>query len=104
MSSLESQLLATASRHLKALAREDPGFLWRKRHGSPMSVAGDPDITGLWRGHHFEMELKRPGETPTLLQAARLAQWARAGAHVFVIHSLPELKAAIDTLRSVVLC
>lgn len=99
---LESQLLATVTRHLKALARQDPTFVWRKRHGSAMGTSGDPDITGLWNGHHFEMELKRPGEQPTHLQRHRLAEWSRAGAHTFVIHSLPELLAAIDTLRKVV--
>lgn len=102
MSSLESQLLRLVERHLKALARTDPTFLWRKRHGSPFTVAGDPDIYGLWRGHHFEIELKRPGESPTLLQQYHLRQWQRAGAHAFVVHSLPELQHAIDTLRKVV--
>ncbi|PWT72768.1 MAG: hypothetical protein C5B60_09110 [Chloroflexi bacterium] len=99
---LEATLLRSVERHLKKLASQDPRLVWRKRHGSVFTTAGDPDITGLWAGRHFEMELKKTGESPTLLQHTRLAQWQRAGAHTFVIHSLSEFQAAIDTLRQVV--
>jgi hypothetical protein len=96
---LENQLLRTCERHLKALARADPTFTFRKRHGSPMALTGDPDLTGLWRGHHFEIELKRPGQHPTPLQSVRLAEWSRAGASCFVAHTLAEFHAVLDTLR-----
>lgn len=99
---LESQLLRSVERHLKKLARTDPTFCWRKRHGSSFTTSGDPDLYGLWNGTHFEIELKRPGQHPTPLQQFRLAEWSRAGARTFVVHSLPELLAAIDTLRKVV--
>lgn len=101
--SLESQLLRAAERRLKALARAEEGALaWRKRHGGPFSTAGDPDLYGLWKGQHFEIELKREGEQPTALQSLRLEEWTHAGAHTFVVHSLAELDAAIDALRQVV--
>ena len=58
---LESQLLRSIERRLRALAQADPSLQWRKRHGSPMSTAGDPDLYGLWHGVHWEMELKLPG-------------------------------------------
>jgi hypothetical protein len=96
---LESQLLASIGLRLKRLALADPRLVWRKRHGSAMTTAGDPDITGLWRGLHFEMELKVPGAKPTSLQCSRLAAWNRAGAMCFVIHSLAEFNVAIDTIR-----
>lgn len=102
MPALESQLLASCTRHLKALARQDSTLSWRKRWGGPMTTAGDPDIYGCWRGHHFEMELKRPGQNPTRLQHHRAEEWRRAGASCFIIHSLSELAAAVDTLRQVV--
>ena len=101
-SPLESSLLAAAQRHLKALAHRDPTLVWRKRHGSPFTTAGDPDLTGLWHGTHFEIELKRPGESPTLLQAARLAQWATAGARTFTVHSISELQAALESIHKTV--
>ncbi|HXA25632.1 MAG TPA: hypothetical protein VNW90_25415 [Acetobacteraceae bacterium] len=96
---LESQLLASITRRLKKLAQADPALQWRKRHGSVFTVSGDPDVFGCWHGHHFEMELKRPGQSPTPLQCARLEAWKRAGAACFVIHSLAEFDVAIDTIR-----
>jgi hypothetical protein len=99
---LESQLLASVARRLKALVRDDDTFQWRKRHGSPMGITGDPDLYGLWHGIHWEMELKRPGASPTPLQCIRLAAWERAGAYTFVVHSLAEFDSAIATLRKVV--
>lgn len=94
----ESQLLRAVVQRLKARAALDPSLVWRKRHGSPMGIAGDPDLYGLWRGRHFEIELKRPGESPTILQRARLSQWAKAGALTFVVHSLAEFDAALADL------
>jgi hypothetical protein len=63
------------------------GIEFRKRHGGPYTTAGDPDLYLVVRGHHVEIELKRPGENPTPLQASRLRQWERAGATVMVIRS-----------------
>jgi hypothetical protein len=99
---LESQLLSTVERRLKRLAQADPTLVWRKRHGSVMGVAGDADVYGCWRGHHWEMELKLPGLDPTPLQCMRAAAWKQAGASCFVVHSLAEFDTAIDTLRKVV--
>ena len=102
MPSLESQLLASVERRLKQLARLDPTLVWRKRHGSAFATAGDPDLYGLWRGHHWEMELKRPGQDATPLQCIRLKDWERAGATCSVVHSLAEFDSAIAHLRQVV--
>lgn len=95
----ESRLLAAVEKRLKIIAREDPSFQWRKRHGSPMGQTGDPDIHGCWRGVPFEIELKRAGESPTLLQQYRLSQWRKAGAKTFIVHSLDELAGALDLIR-----
>jgi hypothetical protein len=102
MPPLESQLLRSVSLRLKRLARDDPSLQWRKRFGSVMGVTGDADVYGCWRSIHFEMELKRPGFEPTLLQCTRLAAWKRAGALTFIVHSLAEFDAAIEHLRKVV--
>jgi hypothetical protein len=64
---------------VKAL-RTRPGVVVRKRHGTAMGVAGDPDLYGTIGGRHFEIEVKRPGSRLTELQAQRLREWARAGA------------------------
>ena len=98
----EGRLLRAVERRLKQIAASDPTFTFRKRHGTPLGVSGDPDLYGLWRGAHWEIELKVPSKSPTLLQQFRLSQWAQAGARTFVVHSLPELEAAIGRLRPVV--
>ena len=68
---LERSLQATATRKFKALRAQDPTFAFRKRHGSTLGLAGDPDFYGLWRGLHWELELKAPGAKPTKLQDER---------------------------------
>ena len=77
---------------VKAL-RVQPGVVVRKRHGTAMGVAGDPDLYGTIGGRHFEIEVKRPGSQLTELQAQRLREWAHAGAITGVAHTVE------DTLR-----
>lgn len=95
---LEANLKASVAKRLDALHKRDPTFVWRKRHGSVMTKSGDPDIHGVWNGVPFEIELKRPGESPTLLQQFRLNEWAKAGCRTFVVHTLDELHQALEKL------
>lgn len=99
MRPLERHIQASVIRRLKLLASLDPTLVWRKRHGSVMSVTGDPDLHGVWGGIPFEIELKAPGQSPTLLQSARLASWRRAGCQTFVVHSTSELDEALALIR-----
>ena len=78
--------------YLKKLSGEDPTLVFRKRHGSGMGLSGDPDVYVLWKGRHFEIELKRSGEDPTPLQRLRLEEWGKAGALVGVVRSLEDLR------------
>ena len=98
MTTPEGRLLAACKKRLDALHRFDPTFVWRKRHGSLFSKTGDPDITGLWAGKHFEIELKVPGKSPTTLQWFRLREWHDAGAFTFVVHNLEELNEALSQI------
>lgn len=95
MPPLERSIQASVLNHLKKLRQADPTLAYRKRHGGAMGTAGDPDITGLWDGIHFEIELKAPGENPTLLQLARLAEWRQAGAVTAVVRSLDDLRQTL---------
>lgn len=97
---LERSIKISVLRHLKELRRQDPSLCYRKRHGSAFVTAGDPDICGLWRGVHFEIELKQPGENPTPLQRLRLEEWGRAGARTFVVHNLLEFQRAIEEIAT----
>jgi hypothetical protein len=79
------------SRIMQAL-RARPGVVVRKRHGTAMGVAGDPDLYGSLNGRHFEIEVKRP-EGPsrlTELQSQRLREWEFAGAIAGVARSVED--------------
>lgn len=72
--------------------RSCPDVVVRKRHGTAMGVAGDPDLYGTIQGRHFEIEVKRPDPSsqPTELQKRRLEEWRAAGALVGVARSVEE--------------
>lgn len=74
----------------RAAKKRAPDLVLRKRHGTAFGRAGEPDLYGSWRGRHFEVEVKRPGEQPTVLQRARLKEWAISGAITGVAHSVEE--------------
>jgi len=87
----ESTLVSAIVEALRAA----PGLVVRKRHGTAWGVAGDPDLTGCYRGLHFELEVKTPAGALTRLQEARLAEWSRAGAITAVVRSVGEALAAL---------
>ena len=88
----ESSIVAAILRALKST----PGLAIRKRWGSEMAAAGDPDLTGCLRGRHFEFEVKAPGGRLTRIQSVRLEEWRAAGALVGVVHSPAEALAALE--------
>jgi hypothetical protein len=75
--------------------RSVPELVARKRWGSEMAAAGDPDLTGCFRGRHFELEVKAPGGRLTRIQEVRLEEWRAAGAVVGVVHSAGEALCAL---------
>lgn len=95
---LERSLQASTLRKLKALRAQDNSLVYRKRHGSSLGLAGDPDIYGLWAGIHWELELKAPNGEPTPLQLARYSEWAQAGALCAFANSPAMVDAFLSTL------
>ncbi len=77
-----------------------PGCLARKRWGGGMGVAGDPDIDACLCGRSVQLEVKRPGEKPTMLQLKRLEEWRTAGAIVGVVTSVAETRALLGNKSS----
>ena len=75
--------------------RKYPHIIVRKRQGTAMGVAGDPDLYGTIKGRHFEIEVKRPGEQLSEIQTARLLEWKLAGAITGVAHSVGEALAIL---------
>ena len=87
----ESSIVAAVMHALRSV----PGLVVRKRWGSEMTAAGDPDLTGCYRGRHFELEVKAPGGRLTRIQEVRLEEWRRAGAVVGVVYSSDEALATL---------
>ena len=90
----ESEIVGAILRWLKTI----PGCEARKLHGSIYSHKGDPDIYGCINGRMFHLECKQPGEDPTVLQAAMLERWKKAGATVGVARSLQDAKDILTAL------
>lgn len=75
-----------------------PHVVVRKRHGTAMGVAGDPDLYGTVNGRHFEIEVKRPDDPSsqlTKLQTKRLMEWNLAGAITGVARTVDEALAIL---------
>ena len=85
-SARESSIVAAIMHALKAV----PDLVVRKRWGSQMAAAGDPDLTGCYLGRHFELEVKTHNGRLTRIQEVRLEEWRRAGAVVGVVHNPAE--------------
>jgi len=78
--------------------QEVEGLVVRKRHGTVMGVAGDPDLYGCYLGRHFEFEVKRPNDpssVPTKLQQERLREWRASGSVAGVVRSPAEALALL---------
>ena len=92
---------AIVSRIIKAL-KSKPSVVVRKRHGTAMGVAGDPDLYGTLNGRHFEIEVKRPGDPSsqlTELQTRRLLEWKFAGAITGVARSVEDALVILGLVR-----
>jgi hypothetical protein len=87
----ESEITAEALSWLNAQPRT---FAW-KLHTGPMGEGGHPDIDGCSDGRSLKIEMKRPGETPTKRQMARLLQWRATGALVGWATSVEEVRAIL---------
>ena len=88
---------AVVSRIMAAL-KKVPGLVVRKRHGTAMGVAGDPDLYGSYRGRHFEIEVKRPFDSKsqlTKLQIQRQGEWRINGNAVVGVARSPDEALAI---------
>ena len=87
----ESAIVKAIRAYLNTL----PRCLARKRWGGGMGVAGEPDIDACLGGRSLQLEVKRPGQHPTLLQLKRLEEWRQAGAIVGIVTSVAEVKALL---------
>ncbi|MCC6366880.1 MAG: hypothetical protein IT165_25440 [Bryobacterales bacterium] len=89
------------ARIMKTL-RTYPHVVVRKRHGTAMGVAGDPDLYGTINGGHFEIEVKRPNDPSsqlTKLQEQRLQEWAAGGSIVGVARCVHDALQILGLVR-----
>lgn len=66
---------------------------YEKRHGGFFSSNGQPDISGCISGRRFELEVKKPGESPRPLQKSIMKKWKNAGAVTGVARGVDDVKA-----------
>jgi len=76
------------------------GGFWFKTHGSPLQIAGLPDLIGCYRGRFISFEVKQPGKNPTKLQVFMMKRITSAGGIAEVIRSVDEAKAILDRIDS----
>ena len=58
---------STLQRRIIASLRGQGAYVF-KAVGSPLQQRGTPDLLVCWQGHFITMEVKLPGEKPTLMQ------------------------------------
>ena len=95
---LEKGIVARIVKTLKS----NPRVVVRKRHGTAMGMAGDPDLYGTINGRHFEIEVKRPNDSSsqlTELQTRRLMEWKLAGSITGVARSVDDALSILGLAR-----
>lgn len=83
---------------LRWLRRQPDVFAWPTVNDGS-AVRGLPDIAGNVGLLALYLEVKRPGAKPTPIQTALHAKIRRRGAAVFVVESLDDAVAAVESLR-----
>lgn len=91
----ESQLSNQAKRFFDT----EPGVVMFKSHGNVFTGSGRPDWTGTVLGRYVAIELKTYDNFLTPVQKFFLEKLKKAGAVVFVCHSLDEVKTAIVLIK-----
>lgn len=75
------------------------GGFWFKIHGTPLMLAGLPDIVGCYMGRFVAFEVKRgPGIPAKPIQEFMMGRIRRAGGVTLLIHSV---QMALDGLREI---
>ncbi len=74
------------------------GGFWVKIHGSPLQIAGLPDIIGCYRGRFVGLEAKREGGKPTRLQLYTMGKIREAGGMTSLIYSVKDAMDILDRI------
>lgn len=72
-----------------------------KTHGSAFSASGVPDLfftCSMIGGRAVWVEVKRPGQSPTRVQAARMSALSRSGALCYVWRSADDARRFVRSI------
>ena len=89
---LEKDIVNKILRYLKTVP---DCFCW-KEHGGMYGTAGIPDIIACIGGRFFAFEVKTETGKTTALQDATIRKILSCGGHAFVVHSVEEVRTAIN--------
>lgn len=95
MSQPESRIVAKIRIFL-----EDEGVFVFKIHGGPQMMVGLPDLIACVNGRFFGIEVKQPGQKPTVRQLYVHRQIERAGGVVITATSVEEVAPVLQELRN----
>lgn len=77
-----------------------PGVYAMKKHTGAQGEGGHPDIFACRKGRMVLVEMKTPGEKPTLRQMQRLRDWQKAGAAVCWAFDVEHVHALFERVDS----
>lgn len=89
----ETTIVNSIMRYLKPL-----GFVM-KLHGSPMQMAGVPDILFIRDGRTYWFEVKQPGRQLGKLQAYRIKELLHHGCWAGMVHGKADVKRIVENGR-----
>jgi Holliday junction resolvase len=91
----EKAIQADIVKHLRA-----SGAWVFKVHGGPMQLKGVPDLVGCWHGVMFALEVKKPGERLTAIQAHIIEQIKAAGGVAGRVECVADVEALCCVLTT----
>ena len=92
-SPLEKTIQANIIRYLRG-----QGAVVDNNVGTAFGQAGRLDLTVCWEGRYITIEVKRPGEQPTLLQRREIERVKAAGGVAIVAYSVGDVAALLECL------
>lgn len=103
MAKKENSLQSAILEYLKGNPRKGIkgiGGWWLNFHGGSVFMPrGIPDIIGCFKGRFIALEVKRPGEQPTKLQAKTLELLQAAGAVTGIVHDVDETREIMGKVK-----
>lgn len=86
-------------RYLRRIKTGGDPIWWIKIHGSPIQVAGVPDLLICFHGLFVGLEIKATLGRATKLQVHRMAEIEQAGGTTEVVRSVEDVVEVLRTLK-----